>query len=384
VVPVNAPVRSILPLILLGLALPLVACTSGLPPPQLSPGLSLRAVGPIDRDGVMAWAPDGQRIAVAATGTRLRTLTTGEEVRLDPASPAALCWSADGKRLAATYATPTGSQLRLFIPGTIGPRAETPLPGRVTALFCLDDGSVLAVASVLQSYSFGGNFTTSLLRWDGVQAPTATVINDVSVKPLTLKHHETTLCTLVQPQLAPLQDELLFTRLHDPPALAPYLKLVQVHLGSNRSRVADDLPLTSSGGRYLAAGERLVVADGRGNSHLLDPWTNKIADTLPLPGRVLATSFAGARMLLDGHLFADGKEIAILPGLDAAVFAPRGDKLLLRYERKLFLLEGLSAEPRPPWMATPVRQRLLQLRRWRSADLISHDDYLEKRAEMLP
>lgn len=360
------------------------SCTPQPPPPQLSPGLQLRPVGSVDRGGVVAWSPDGGRIALASDGTRLRTLASGAEELLDSATPVALCWSADGKKIAAAYAVSTGSRLRLLVPGSPAPVAETTVPGRIQQLFCRDDGQVLAVASLLQTFSFGGNFTTSLHRWDGLHSPTATVINDVSVKPLTLQTYGATLFDLVQPQLAPLQDEILFTRLHDPPAFAPYLKLVQYHLVTDRSRVIETLPLTSPGGRYLTAGESLVVADGQEITRQLDPWTNVVTANLRLSGRVLAASLAGGRLLVDGHLFTDGHEVAVLTGVEAAVFAPRGDRVLVRYAKKLFLLEGLPAEIQSPGLDPPLRQSLLKLRQWRSADLINHDDYLKKRGEILP
>jgi len=372
------------PWLLLSLVACFAACTPQIPPPQLSPGLMLRSVGPIDRAGVAAWSPDGARIALASSGTRLRNLATGGEEILAPATPVDICWSADGNKIAAAYAGPTGSHLRLFVPGSPAPVAETSVPGRIQQVFCRDDGQVLAVASVLQTFSFGGNFTTSLHRWDGLTTPTAAVINDVSVKPLTLQTYGSAIFDLVQPQLSPLQDELLFTRLHDPPAFPPYLKLVQYHLATGLSRVVENLPLTSPGGRYLTAGESLAVADGQNSTRQLDPWTNAVTATLPLPGRVPATSLAGGRLLVDGHLYAEGQEVAVLSGVKAAVFAPRGDRVLLRYDKELFLLEGLSAESRPPGLGPPLRQTLLKLRQWRSADLISHDDYLKKRGEMLP
>jgi len=376
--------RFILSLLFPCLLLPFTACVAGLSPPPLPPGLLLRTAGPVDRGGIVVWAPDGERIALAYKGTRIRNLATGAEEVLDSALPVALCWSADGEKLVAAYAVPAGLRLRLFALGSVGPVGETTVPGRVAGLFCPDDGSVVVIASVLRTFSFGGNFATSLYRWDGANEPTAIIVNDVSVKPLTLKKLGASIFDLVQPQLAPMQDELLFTRLHDPPALAPYFQLVQVHLLSGSSRVVADLPLTSSGGRYLAQGERVLVADGQGSTLLIDPWTQEVAAVLSLPGHVLATSPVGSRQLVDGHLFVDDKEIAVLPDVDAAGFAPRGDRLLIRRDGDLFLLEYLPAEPRPSWFVDPLRQRLLKLRQWRSSGLINHTDYLNKRGEMLP
>jgi hypothetical protein len=315
-------------------------------------------------------------------GTLLdRELTSGKERVLASGKPVALAWSPDGRRLAAAF--PDQEQTRLALLAENG-RAlvETTVAGRVERLLWDGDGSLLAIAVTIRTYSFGGNLRATLVRWDGEGAQVATPLYECTVKPLTLSTWGERLYALPQPVLSPLGDELLFARLHDPPALAPYLKLVVRHLQSGAEHVVASLALTSAGAVFLGDGERILYGDGFRRTLDAPLWGRKTAVEYPWGGRALAASPGGRYRLLDGHLLDQEKEIALFSGVERAVFSPYGDRLLFATGGRLWVLGGLGADPLPEFDPA-LGERLRKLRSWRARGLITDGDYREEKARMM-
>lgn len=346
----------------------------------LPPGITVTAVTRIDRGAPFVWAPGGERIALGRGGLRLLDLAGGTELKIWDESPVDLAWSPDGSRLAAAFPREGKTTLRLFDPANGAVMAEAVVAGRVSGLGWGGAGELLAAAVDITTYSFGGNFRQLLYRWSGTDSPVAATLAETTVKPLTLRQWGEALYRVFHLTVSPAGDELIYTRLHDPPALLPYLQVVLRHQATGAEREVATVGLESGGALFI--GDVVVYGDGRGGIRRVDPWQVRELASFPAPGVNLAISPGGSHLLADGRLYRDGNELAVFPAESSGLFAPRGDRLLVRNGSTLFLLAGLPAdEAAPPGMA--VRERLLLLRKWRSQGLISADEYRAAKERIL-
>lgn len=348
---------------------------SGSLPPGMAAGESLRVAA----GSPFAWRPDGEAVAVAGDGLRLWRPATGELKSLSPETSTALAWSPDGTRLAVAHAKGDDTHLTV-IDGSGRRLREAALEGRVESLFWSADHGLQAVATTLKPYTFGAGFTLALYRWQEPAAPVRTVLHETTLKPLTLRRWGGILHRTPGPALSPWGDELLFARLHDPPAFSPYLKIILRHLETGAEREVAQVPITAGGAVFAAGGDAVICGDG-GVTRILDPWSGRGGETLPTPGQNLVVSPGGGHLFADGRLYRDGAALAVFPAETVARFSPQGGKLLLRHEQRLFLLSGL-AESVPAPLPEADRRQLLLLRKWRASGLVSPQDYLEQKQRM--
>ncbi len=349
----------------------LAGCTAnpGFSPPT---GTALRPLGKADAGTPIAWSADGSRLALARDGLIVLSLKDAKRLRLSAEKPSALAWSPDGTRLAAGFAKGDETRIKLYDNGRAG--EETLLKGEVEGLFWPRQGEVLAVAHRLRRYSFGANFAGVLFRWDGRARPAEERLFDITLRPRTLALLGGKLGDVMRPELSPYGDELLYGRLHDPPVFTPYVQVVLHHLSTGAEHEVKTISLASGGTRYLAQGDELLLADGSSETYRLDPWAGTASTVGPWAGRTLAANTGGGRLLVDGHLLRQGKEVATLPPATEGWFSPEGDRLLLRRGESLFLLSGLGPEVSPPCPQKP--SKLLLWRSWRAKGLITQAEYL--------
>lgn len=344
---------------------------------DLPPGLCLEPLTITAPGAVFAAHTSGARIAVGGDTLTVVEAVTGASELLDDRPPLVIAWSQDGRLLAAAFASGEGSVLRLFDGAAVA--RQTAVAGRVSDLAWLPGGDLLVAATVLKHFSFGSDFRTTLYRWDGVADPHPVTAHNITVKPLTVHRWGSALYGAIRIDLAPQGDAVVYTRLHDPPAFSPYLKLVLLHLDSGAERVLADVGLASGGGVH-AGDDTVVYGDGRGLSLLLDPWTGRKLRSWETPGHSVAASAGGRYLLLDGRLYREGDEVAAFPDGSGGHFAP-GGQLFLRIDRRLYRLAGLEDDT-PASLEPAVSERLLELRRWRSEGLITHDELLQQRERM--
>jgi hypothetical protein len=339
---------------------------------------TLKRIAAIDAGGIFAPAPAGDRVALARDGLRVVEAATGRETSLAPEAPAAVAWAADGLRLAAAF--DRGDESRLLVFGAEGEsRGEAVVEGRISGLLFLPDGDILAAAVIMKVFSFGGDHRTVFYRWDGRGEPVGATVHSSTAKPLTLAVRGDALFRTVHLALSPYGDEILYTRFHDPPAFGPYLKVVLRHLSAGAEREVASVTLDSGGA--LFADETVFYGDGSGRTRRVDPWTETEMEVWNTPGRSLGASASGQYLFIDGRLFRGASEIAVFPADSDGRFAA-GGRLYIRHGRSLYLFSGLAADS-VPRLAPALRERLLQLRKWRSRDLISHEDYLRRKERIL-
>jgi hypothetical protein len=336
----------------------------------------------VNTDSPFALDARGDVVAFVDGGLRVKELASGTERPFSAGAPTALAWSPDGKQLSAAFSQGQETILQLYDrQGNV--LAQSRLAGRVNGLAWRPSSEILAFAVKQRGYRFGAHLAQVLYRWDGKNEPTPTALHETTLMPAFMQQWEGVLQRTLTFAISPLDDEIIYARLYAPPAFAPYLKLTLRHLEIGTEREIADISILSAGGVFFGDGERLVCGDGERESRLFDPWGDLTVTTFPSPGRALAISPSGRYLLLDGHLYREGREIASFPAESVGVFASRGGRLALRYGGRLYLVTNLPEElAAPPDPATAARLR--QLHKWLSEGLISAQDYrkaTEKKAQ---
>ena len=355
------------PFSLLLAALPLLLACAPVSRLSAPAGGAVRLLSDAAPAGPLAWSTDGRRLAFVQGGVRVLFLPRGPQQRWDRRTPRALAWAPAGKQLAAAFEQGKESLVARFgAPGRV--LAAVRVPGRVTDLRWRGHKELLFLAVTMTRYSFGADRRVRLYHWTGQGKPRATLLDDATLKPLTLRRWGRLLERGSHLQLSPLQDEILYTRLHDPPAESPYWELVLRHLDTGRERSVARLGLESAGGRFTAGGAQVVYGDGGRQTRRIDPWLGRTVAVYPQAGRFLATGPAG-ELFVDGSLYRGRQLLARFPTGTRGYFAAGRKKVLLRLEGRIYLaaVPGLTrgrARPAP----SPI---LLRLRRWRSLGLIT-------------
>lgn len=323
----------------------------------------------------VAVSSDGSLLAlVRRDGLFLLPLEGGVEKQLSAEIPSALAFNPDGTELAAAFAAADGGRLRRYAPGSGEVLAEIAFPGRCEALLSRE-GEWLAFLTTLQSFRFGGNLRSRLLRWDGVNPPGESLLNDMTLDRSTLAERGSLLSTL-RPQLSPYGDEILFLRLHDPPAFDPYLAVVLHHIETGSDRLVVKLPQLRGAATYLGGGELIAYGDGIDLVKIVDPWKENEKERLLRPGQQLAASPSGEILWVDDILLRrDGQVLVSFAKEAEPVSFLGGGRLLLRDKERLWLLSGLAVSSPEP-LVEMAQRRLL--RKWRAEGLIDGRDYVER------
>ena len=207
------------------------------------------------------------------------------------------------------------------------------------------------------------------------------MLHNATIKPSTARTWQQGGISGSRATLSPDQDELLYLRLHDPPAFQGNVRLVLRHLETEKEVIIAPLPMTTRTAQFIDS-ERALVDAGNAGSIELFLWSDKDGINWPYPGMVMAVSPGGHYWLVGGHLLHDGKEIGRFPDVRQAVFSPDGNRLLLQLSSRWYLLDGL-AEPPPQPLSSEAQAKLRQLRSWRSRGLITPHDYLIQKTGIL-
>lgn len=336
--------------------------------------LKIRSVSRIDAGRIFAVAPDGQRVAVASEGLLLIDISSGADHRIATEYPTALGWSPDGRLLGAAFPTGQETKLNLFDPaGAIA--AETWVPGRVAGIFVISGNEVLVAVTKLKTFGFGTSCQEIFYRWRIGEEPAPQILHETTLKPLTMRNWSAeSLSQAMQPVLSPLGDELLYGRIMDPPAFAPYLKFVIRNLRQNTEREIATAGLEATKPVFTADGEEILLGNGTGKTGLFAAWSGEERSTFPRPGRIKAISPTARHVFIDGHLYRSGSEIAVFPTPSDAAFLADGS-LMLAWEGTLYLVEGIESVPLVPPMDAERTERLRTIRAWRAGDLITPAEY---------
>ena len=329
-------------------------------PPQAVNEIPLVRIADIDPAGLFAADLDGRNLVISRGGLHLLDLKSGSKQKLSSESPVALVWSLDGLVLAAAFPI-TDYETRLTLYSSQGSLLhETLLPVVVSQMIWSVRGDLLVTGFALKTYSFGGNLRQVLYRVD-TEKVVERVLADTSLKPATAK----TLAPImqsVQPVIfSPHGDELVFVKLHDPPAFSPYLQLRYMNWESGEERSLGKIPLQSL--RFFwrePAASVDVMAQTENFS--LPLWSSVDVSVEKL--RIPLYRFVKGRLYYGEKLLADW-------GGEARLQILANGRYLLAQKGRLYLGDGLQSAPRVVYS-----KKAWTLRRWRFEGLITPDEYL--------
>jgi hypothetical protein len=360
-----------------------LACTGCLAPlPVESPlpsGLTLAPIATrLVPQSPVAVSADGALLAlVQSDGLFLRPLNDNVAKKLSTDLPIALAFNPHGTELAAAFVVADGSRLRRYATNNGEVLGEISFTGRCDALLNRE-GEWLIFVTTMEVFRFGGNLNSRLLRWDGERAPAESLLNNMTLyHPILAERGD--LSATLSPQLSPHGDEILFLRLHDPPAFNPYFAVVLRHLETGSERLVAKLPQLRVRGAaiYLEGGDLVAYGDGINLVRIVEPWSETEHQRLSLPGYQLAAPFSGEMFWVDATLLQrDGQMLLnFAPQTQPVRFLP-GGRLLLRDPERLWLLSGLPVMPSEPPEQDAEQLRLL--RKWRADGLINVREYTER------
>ncbi len=219
-------------------------------------------------------------------------------------------------------------------------------------------------------FSFGVNLRTYLVRWQRDAGAGETLLADVTVDP--------SLPTFVGDAfpagpillVSPYGDEIVYTRIHDPPAFSPEYRVLVRHLVSGRERLLSRHALSGGAVALYPDGESILLSDGRKVSRI-SLWGEEQTVVADTPASEL--DVGGDYRFLAGRLMRGDDLVWEHSGIERAVFSPDGAKLALVARRHIYIVELQSQQAHPDVKVTAER---LQLRRLRALGLISHEEYL--------
>jgi len=351
--------RSIFSAIIIATFVLLSGCVAGSPPQAINK-TPLTRIADIDSTGLFAADQDGRNLAVSRSGLLLLDLESGSGQKLSSESPVALAWSPDGSALAAAFQI-ADYETRLELYSAQGALLhETLLPVVVSQMVWSSRGDLLVTGFALKVYSFGGNLRQTLYRVTTEQI-VEKVLADTSLKPATTKKFMPIMQSVQPVIFSPQGDELVFAKLHDPPAFAPYLQLRHMNWESGVERSLVKIPLQPIQffwrGSENAVG---VMAQAENFSLSLWPFAEGSAEQLRVP----FYQFGKGRLYYGERLVADWDDEALLQILDDG-------RYFLAQKRHVYLGDGLQLVPRSVY-----NEKSWILRRWRFGGLITSDEYL--------
>lgn len=359
----------------------LFSACSGVAPvvSTVAPGFDSIHIAQSADNGLFALGPKAEQLAVSRDeGVFLVPVAAGPEKMLTDKASAALAWSGDGTLAAAFFAQ--GRSLVIFYDADGQEVGRSEMDGRITQVRWSSDGTLLAHALRMKKFSFGINLKAFLVRWDRQREMTTDHLYDTTLKPNTVSELGEDFVRLLRFDLAPLGDEIVYTRLYDPPVIEKSLKIFHRHLDTGTERLVYDLPLESGGSLWAHDSELLLLSNGSSSTFLYDPWQKRMIYSWLLPGHSLALSTTADLIYVDGHLYRGGREIARIES-GRAVFGQKGDHLLIETEDEFVLYDLPGAESRR--VSSPEKiDKLLMLRGFRSINLVTLDEYLAARKSL--
>ena len=353
---------------------PILVSCAGLPiSGNLPPGSSITQLSRIQDGAPFEPDPSGKQVALARNGLTLLAVATGVGVQLSPDNPKVLAWAPDGSRLAAVFRHIRGSEVRIYATsGRI--LGACVITGSVSALVWRGEHEVLMTAVEVKEYSFGSNLVQALYRWDNGKPPVRVDLQNTTLMPRTRQAVGPELYRLFTLALSPYGDAIVYPQLHDPPAIAPNVRFKLRNLATGSEKDVATASLHSGGVIFAGGDDRLLYGDGESETVLRAPWQEQNLAAFPGPGHSLAASGSGTTLLIDGRLFKGGRLLLSFPPDTSGSFSAGGSLLFLRRGEELFLMTGLPVDP-PPTIPSDIRGRFLTLRQWRSDGLMSPADF---------
>jgi len=339
--------------------------------PSLQP---LVPVAEVSSANLLVWSPDGSRVAVDDRGLVLIEADSGQSRRVSDKSPRIVAWGMPGLALAYPLGEKTSLQLQRE-PGTKVEQLE--VDGFVTAMTWSRSGVLYALVNRHTYYRFGLNQRTLLLSWQPGQEPSWQQLADVTLDRSTPSLVGEAFPLGPQLELSPLEDEILYSRLHDPPAFAAEYRVFVRHLATGRERLLARQGLQGGAAHLLPDGETALLTGEGGALEKKLLWDG---GQERLPQRVSSfLEVAGELMWVDGAVYRGAEKLWQLQQPLSARFSPDGSRLAVLGQGHLYLV-GVPTPIAVEETVVPSPE-LLKLRRLRALELISPAEYRRYREE---
>jgi len=321
---------------------------------------------------LLVWSPDGQQLVVDQRGLKVFDLPRGTLHDTGIKRFDRIAWGAAG--LAVASSENARYQIRLLDHrGDIQQIAAG--EGVVVDLGWGQDQTLLILVMRHVYFRFGTNQRSFLLTWRPGSDISEKLLADVTLKPSTLRQLSSSFPFGPRLQISPLGDELVYSRLHDPPAFGASYRVVVRHLATGKERLLGVEKLAGGISVLLSDGESLLFFDGSSRLVRLGLWSDKQA--VVQDQAVHFVDAVGDWLYVDGRLYSGPQQVWQLPQAYPAVFSPDGSHLAVSAHKNLYVI-STSARVAPPGRSP----ELLKLRRLRALGLISNDDYQLYRKEL--
>jgi hypothetical protein len=350
----------------------LTGCSAIMETSKLPDGFALKEVAKTDAGTAFAVSSRGS-YAATKDGKLMLVEAVGTMKPLGPGSPALLCFSPDGSKLAAALPGKDKATTLLLFDAAGKLKAETAVPDPITSMSWRSEQELLATALEIRRHGSGSTLISTLYAWDGGSPAVATRMSDVTVRQEVAGLSDQELYDTLKLAVSPYGDEIAYSTVKDSPISTPNIRIVTRNLASGAEHEIGTTSMGSGGLLYTPDGGSLIVGDAHALTRRLALPGGRESNAWPSSGDYPAISRSGEYLFLDGRLFQDGREVAWFPTRSRAAFVPDGSGMALSYDRKLYLLTGLNDKPAPP--LPKDLNRLLQLRKLRSMGLISEKEY---------
>lgn len=336
----------------------------------------------IDSSHLYAADRSGSKVAFADNGLAVVNILTGKRQAFADTSPVAVGWSPTGALLAAAFPMQQSNRVKVFdSQGLLV--AEREIPGRISGIFWRSPQELYVITAELTSYRFGISYRLNLYCWQIGTDATVTILHETTIMPSFQEKYGTELLQgIIRPVLSPLGDELLYSKLMNPPAFSPYRKLIVRNLLRSTEQEIASVGLAAAGAMFSYDSEDVIYSDTTGDILQRKIWGGDTVHKLGLSGMMLAGSGGGHYLLTDGHLNLDGLLIATLPNRSESTFIPHG-RLLVAWDKILYLVQGLEPDDADLELTPQQLDKLTNIRSWRADGLITPDEYSESRKKLL-
>lgn len=359
----------------------LLGCTAPVQKLELADAsrFTIQQISRIKTLGPMAIAPDGQSVAWSDADLNLHQLSTPEHSHPLDVPADAVCWSPDGRFLAATARMDGESHLYVF-DRSGAPVYDLHLPGRVARLQWPASGRLTAGLLSTQAYSFGTHVKAHLLTWDGRWKISRKLLYETTLTPSTAQLFGPRLFRSLDFDLSPLEDEVLYTRIYAPPAFAASRQLLLKNLQTGRERVVSALPLLKGSARLAVDGESMLIDEGLGVVRMEDMWSGKALQEWE--GEQFAFDHASELVVTNSSLYQGRHKLIKLPPGSRAQVSPGGRFLAVAWQGMLYHLTGYPVMKEKKISGVQMK-KLQKLRRLRSRELITLPEYRQARERVL-
>lgn len=342
---------------------PLVACTPA--SLTLSPNHPpLQPVAEMAATDHFAWRPDGLAAAFIRGSLRVVDLARGNTEDTGLKGVQSISWGTPG--LSAAVSTPQGYRVILLEPHgheqVIASGAGTVVDQQWR------EGRLYALVLRNKYYSFGINQRSYLLIWQQGESSRETLLADVTLKPTTPKRVGARFTYGSYLRVSPFGDEIIYSRMHDPPAFSPEYRVFVYHLTAETERQLGRHALGDGTTILLPDGEHALLSDGKVKVERLPIWGEGRRKIYDSPTSELAA--AGELIYHAGSLSRGGETLwSLVPG-GKVFFSPDAARLAILTQGYLYIADVQGRIP--PLKSDPQR---LKLRRLRALGLISDQDY---------